>query len=175
MTRKKYHQRWYRKNKKRVNALARVWRKKNKKRIAEISRAWVKKNKKRQKENCKRWYRRNKKRADANSRAWASRNRKRVCKQSKEWRKKHPKRAKATRFKRQYGITLEDFSAVRKTQKNRCAICYKRFLKSPHVDHDHETGEFRGLLCLTCNAGIGLLKDSIVIVESAAKYLRRSK
>jgi hypothetical protein len=40
------------------------------------------------------------------------------------------------------------------------------------VDHDHETGEVRGLLCAPCNRGIGLLQDKIEVLESAAQYLK---
>ncbi len=56
-------------------------------------------------------------------------------------------------------------------QNNSCAICQKPFRKTPHIDHDHKTGRVRGLLCATCNHGIGSLKDSIILLKRAAIYL----
>jgi hypothetical protein len=61
-------------------------------------------------------------------------------------------------------------------QNNCCAICDSHvtlFKKQLAVDHNHETGEVRGLLCLACNGGIGKLKDSIPMLEKAIKYLKK--
>lgn len=60
-----------------------------------------------------------------------------------------------------------------KEQKESCKICEKKFKQgvSAHVDHDHDTGEVRGLLCLNCNTGIGKLGDSAVTCLDAAFYL----
>ena len=59
-----------------------------------------------------------------------------------------------------------------------CDICHQPEVapnKSLAVDHDHATGEIRGLLCNLCNTGLGLMKDSTVIINSAIDYLERSK
>lgn len=62
-----------------------------------------------------------------------------------------------------------------KKQNNVCAICFKSELtvrnKNLAVDHCHKTGIIRGLLCSNCNRAIGLLKDNVVIIKSALKYL----
>lgn len=78
-----------------------------------------------------------------------------------------------------YGITLEDYNQMLKSQNNSCAICgigkvsLKR--KSFDIDHCHETKKVRGLLCHACNVGIGFLKDDISILQNAITYLARSK
>jgi hypothetical protein len=54
-------------------------------------------------------------------------------------------------------------------QNNLCLICYCR--KPLVVDHCHETGKVRGMLCSTCNTGIGHLKDSPAMLLSALQYL----
>lgn len=65
-----------------------------------------------------------------------------------------------------------EHDALLRKQKNRCAICRKKFLKTPHIDHNHESGENRGLLCDDCNLGLGRFKDSVKTLKSAIKYLK---
>lgn len=77
-----------------------------------------------------------------------------------------------------HGLNVADYDRMLTDQCGKCAICdaskpghgRKRFA----VDHDHQTGHVRGLLCHSCNTGIGLLRDSIVVLLSAARYLERS-
>jgi Recombination endonuclease VII len=55
-----------------------------------------------------------------------------------------------------------------------CAICGKRPARvaSLHLDHCHDTGDVRGILCLSCNQGIGQFRDDPDLLEAAARYLR---
>jgi len=71
-----------------------------------------------------------------------------------------------------YGITLEQYEEMNEAQEGRCKIC-KQVPETMRlaVDRDHKTGEVRGLLCHRCNLGIGSLRDSIVLLEEAIKYL----
>lgn len=78
------------------------------------------------------------------------------------------------RLSRKYGMTEEDFGILWDQQMGRCAICQISFDKDrPHVDHDHESGEVRGLLCSLCNPGIGFFRDDSELLDAAAAYLRR--
>lgn len=73
-----------------------------------------------------------------------------------------------------YGISVADYKAMERKQGGKCAICGDPLDKvTTRIDHDHETGEVRGLLCASCNTGIGLLKDSIDVLESAKRYLKK--
>lgn len=74
----------------------------------------------------------------------------------------------------QYGITLEDFDRMMSDQRNSCAICHELLVK-PCVDHDHETGVVRGLLCSNCNSGLGMFKDDIRLLAGAIVYLEDSE
>lgn len=82
---------------------------------------------------------------------------------------------------RRYGITVDDILAMEDEQGGLCAICGKpetskgnnQQVKSLSIDHDHETGEVRGLLCNNCNRAIGLLGDSVDTLLSAIQYLRK--
>jgi hypothetical protein len=72
-----------------------------------------------------------------------------------------------------YGITIEEKQVLFELQEKKCPICLKCFsrLSEAYVDHNHNTGAVRGLLCQQCNAGIGLLQDSCEVVTRAASYL----
>lgn len=83
---------------------------------------------------------------------------------------------------RRYGITVGDVDALKAAQNNRCAVCGIHADEVPHstfkhnplvIDHAHATGKVRGLLCPTCNVGIGHFKDDPELLASAADYLRR--
>jgi transposase len=70
-----------------------------------------------------------------------------------------------------YGLTKSGYDYLYKKQNGRCAICGNGVDGRLTVDHNHETGAIRGLLCPTCNSAIGLLKDNIEYLHSAIKYL----
>lgn len=79
-----------------------------------------------------------------------------------------------------YGITLSDYNRMFEEQSGVCAICGKEEIQKNQfgtirlsVDHDHQTGKVRGLLCSKCNRAIGLLNDDFKILNKAAKYLKK--
>lgn len=77
-----------------------------------------------------------------------------------------------------YGVSKENFEKMFKTQKGCCAICKIAQSSTKHtfnIDHDHDTGKIRGLLCMRCNRGMGLLRDDKVILSNALKYLKKNK
>ena len=80
-------------------------------------------------------------------------------------------------IKNNYGLSQEGYEAMLKRQNDCCAICDS---PSPgghgkwHVDHNHSTGEVRGLLCNLCNSALGKFKDSPTILKAAAAYLERT-
>jgi hypothetical protein len=76
-------------------------------------------------------------------------------------------------LRRTFGITLEDFEAMLLAQGGGCAICGRAAPEgtSLHVDHDHETGVVRGLLCFTCNGAIGMFTENDEHLTRAADYV----
>ena len=81
-------------------------------------------------------------------------------------------------LKRRYGITVEDYENLLKQQHFGCAICGTPSCKTGRnfaVDHCHETGKVRGLLCAGCNQGLGNFKDDVGYLEDAISYLRKFK
>lgn len=75
-----------------------------------------------------------------------------------------------------YGLTPEAWGNLFEKQGGVCAICKNPETQNKRisVDHDHETGKVRGLLCNNCNRGLGLLKDSLHTLSAAVEYLKSS-
>jgi hypothetical protein len=72
-------------------------------------------------------------------------------------------------LKHRYGIGADEFDELVRRQGGVCAICGRE--NPEHVDHDHDTGEVRGILCFNCNGGLGQCRDSIDAVLAAANHL----
>jgi hypothetical protein len=73
-----------------------------------------------------------------------------------------------------YGIDVPDYERMLEEQGGGCYICGKKPDKRAlDIDHDHETGKVRGLLCSNHNRAIGLLNDDITILAKAIQYLAR--
>lgn len=88
-----------------------------------------------------------------------------------ENRAKVSERQVASHRVRKYGISEKDYESMLLYQNNVCAICYKADIKSLSVDHCHITGKIRGLLCSSCNMGIGMFKDNPSLLNNAIGYL----
>ena len=75
--------------------------------------------------------------------------------------------------KQVHGLSAEDFQAMKEAQEGLCAICGGPPVRDKElcVDHDHETGEIRGLLCVRCNAMLGHAKDDPAVLVAGAHYL----
>lgn len=94
-------------------------------------------------------------------------------------RAKTPEVTRARNLKKRFNMTIDEYNVIFLKQKGKCAICTKaesgRDIKGNvkwlSVDHHHGNGEVRGLLCNSCNTGIGKLGDSIKVLKSAIKYL----
>lgn len=110
------------------------------------------------------------------SRRWYLEYRERHAASQKEHRKNNPRnRGVAEARKRRYGISIEEYDALSIKQKGVCAICGGPPVKNRNslsVDHCHETGHIRGLLCGRCNTGLGMFKDLPELLEKALLYLR---
>jgi hypothetical protein len=98
----------------------------------------------------------------------------------REFRKKNPDACKRSDLKKRFGISLEKYNEMKKSQGHVCAICglpetaidhRTKKVRDLAVDHNHDTGEIRGLLCTRCNTAIGLLQDDVVLLANATAYL----
>lgn len=73
-------------------------------------------------------------------------------------------------LRREYKLTLQEYDNLCKQQNYLCAICMKK--ETLIVDHDHKTGKIRGLLCSSCNKGLGFFGDSSNLLEKSVSYLK---
>ena len=79
-------------------------------------------------------------------------------------------------FRKRYGIGRKEYDAMHAAQGGLCAICRRtcRSGRALAVDHCHETGRVRGLLCASCNGGLGLFGDRTDLLSSAIRYLEET-
>lgn len=106
--------------------------------------------------------------------------RERIKSQVREYFRRNPD-AKLKQHLSEKGITIKDYNVMLERQRYSCAICGKpadeckrdgKYVHRPlFIDHDHTTGQIRGLLCDNCNFILGHAKDNIHILENAIKYL----
>lgn len=96
------------------------------------------------------------------------------------WNSRSPKKRLEQHLKHKYGISHSRFAEAWSAQKGCCAICetelpdlmtYDNRRRGYAIDHNHETGEFRGILCLKCNTLLGMASDSIDVLYAAVRYL----
>lgn len=99
----------------------------------------------------------------------------RSCKKKKPYeiafQKKYRKQYYKNRYKKyEYGLSEEDYNKMILSQNRRCLICQSE--TDLCIDHCHQTGKVRGLLCANCNCGLGFFKDDINILTQAVEYLK---
>lgn len=98
---------------------------------------------------------------------------KRVRRYLASWNETNRSRRAATERKRRYDITDDEYRRRLVEQNHECIIC--RTSTPPLVvDHDHQSGVVRGLICSNCNVALGMLADNPLLFERAAAYLRTS-
>ena len=101
-------------------------------------------------------------------------------KQKTRWGSRSPQKRLEQHLKYKYGISRTEFSKAWDEQSGNCAICetelpdlmaYDNRRRGYAIDHNHETGAFRGILCLKCNSLLGMASESVDVLHAAVKYL----
>lgn len=139
---------------------------------AAYDKKYVKKNKAKRLEKAKKW-----KEANPDKiKAYYENNKEHVNKKTKEWYEANIDKVKGLSLKRKFGITLLEYEKLLIKQNYSCAICKRNqneFKIKLAVDHNHKTGDVRGLLCVSCNNGLGRFKDNKDLLSEAIKYLEQ--
>lgn len=112
---------------------------------------------------------------------WRDRNREKDRQASKRWVLKNRERVRDYRYRREYGVSREEFAHHVEVCGGKCEVCLRpvkigaRDALRACLDHCHETGNVRGVLCANCNTAIGLLGDDHKRALAAAEYLESKK
>lgn len=126
----------------------------------------------------KAWYAANRDREIARVQDWQDANRDQYGESQRTWRTANPELKRRIdregHLRRKFGITQGDYDRMLEAQGFGCGICgdVRPGGRTFHVDHDHVTGEVRGLLCVKCNQGIGLLRENPALLHMAVEYLQ---
>jgi hypothetical protein len=152
-----YNRKWYLKHRERIAAHRKQVRLIPERRVKLLE--WAKTN----------YYKHHTKRLERNREKWKT--------VTPEGRKRRYGASKKCYYKRKYGMTIQQRDELLARQGG-CAICKSQTPRGRHgwhVDHCHVSGRVRGILCNTCNLGLGALQDSPEICDAAANYLRTAK
>lgn len=101
-------------------------------------------------------------------------NKQKYIDKARKWERENKDRVKANvRAYRatKYGISLKEYEVLLKKCNGLCMICIKN--EATCIDHCHESGEVRGLLCRPCNLALGFFRDNLSSIKNATKYLER--
>lgn len=96
-----------------------------------------------------------------------------ILAQERAYRANDPEAYRRTKLKHRYGLTFEQHQAMYEAQGGICALCGER--AASDVDHNHDTGAVRGLLCRACNLGLGMFKDTVEGLQRAIDYLKKHR
>ncbi len=161
-----YRKEYYQKNKEKILVKQKEYYKKNKEKIKEKAIEYYEKYYKynnEKKEKKQEYYKKYSQRPEVKERIEKyNRSKERV---EKRWNKKGIK-----------NMTVEKYNKIFKEQKGNCSICginQNEFKIPLAVDHNHKTGQIRGLLCSNCNTSLGGFKDNINILTSSISYLQQ--
>jgi hypothetical protein len=109
--------------------------------------------------------------ARRSKRAYYLRNRREIMRKSTEYKRRNPGRVRAYLLKRKYKLTPEERTAMIEEQGGCCEICGEYQGDKLEIDHNHQTGRVRAMLCHNCNTGLGMFGDSYELLSIACSYL----
>ena len=131
-------------------------------------------NNEKQKKKAINYYELNKENYKKKNKEYREKNIESIKAQQKKWNDANKDKLKNNRYVKKYDITLEQYEELLYNQKNKCKICGTHENELNYklvVDHCHDNGIVRGLLCSKCNSMLGFVKDNVEVLENAIKYL----
>ena len=167
---------YYEKNKEKIKAQHKAYRERNKEKTRVRHKTYRENNKEKLKANSEAYREKNKEKIRAWGRAYYENNKEELNAKHKAYHKKNRDKKRARELKRKFGISLHEYDLMLTEQKGKCACCgihQNELTMRFAVDHDHDTGLIRGLLCHICNTGIGKLGDNIEGLMKALNYLEK--
>lgn len=108
-------------------------------------------------------------------RAYYAANKEHFCSMARRWKEQNAERVADCLYLRLYGITKARRDAMIAEQQGRCALCDQKPLSTLHIDHDHQTGRVRRMLCRRCNHLLGTIEKNRNLVDRMFTYIREYK
>lgn len=109
--------------------------------------------------------------------SYYKKNKEKVKNNVKRWRENNPGKTKELQIRRKYGLSMQEYSNLIEKQQFQCAACGIGLKDLPgseiQIDHCHNTGNIRGILCGRCNRALGLLNDDPIKTQKLADYIKK--
>jgi hypothetical protein len=156
---REHHAKYSATNQEKIKVYMAKWRAENREKVRELKAKWRAENLEKEKARQAKYRVENREKIKALKAKYRAENREEI----RAWQRRH-----------RYDMTPEGYEARLTAQGGVCAICHQ----PPNgkvlvVDHDHRTGKVRGLLCSSCNKGLGFLKDDSALLRAATAYLEQ--
>jgi Recombination endonuclease VII len=161
---------WYHANPEKVKAKRALYREK----ARATAKLWRLNNPEKILKNRVKYQAKNRERIRLRQRQWSRNNAESLRVKRELNREKYTRVSQRSNFKRKYGLPLEQYDLMHQQQGGRCVICGIPEDALPQrlgVDHCHDTKKVRGLLCVSCNLGLGNFYDDVELLRKAVKYL----
>jgi hypothetical protein len=161
-------------SKEKIKECKKLWCKNNPEKIREYQQRYRNNNPKKRKDIKRKWRENNIDKVRANRKMRYIKDKEVACKQSRDWYFKNKEMVRERIRTKKYGTTIEVIENMLQDQNGGCAICGVKFDHvALSVDHNHNAGKLRGLLCHQCNLAIGNAGDSPDRLRAMADYLER--
>jgi hypothetical protein len=143
---------------------------------AEQRKKWYAKHKQEQLQRTRAWYQKNRKKMSENGKVYAMENKVQIKERKHKYHQRYYQERKSIykdrKLKYKYGISLKEFEYLLIKQDNKCAICKNSLSdQTTVIDHEHSSNKIRGILCRSCNTGLGFFGDDPEILNQAVAYL----
>lgn len=172
-----YSKQYYKDNREVLLQKRKEYRERNKEIISQKNKEYLKKYPpEKKKASQRKYYRKNKSEIFKQTNLWRENNREKVRDQQKKGYIKNKDKRLFQQKRCNIGISLtyDEYVEYRTNIDNKCEICgQEERTQSLSIDHCHTKKVFRGLLCRSCNVGIGMLKDDVALLNSAIKYITK--
>lgn len=119
----------------------------------------------------------NREKISSKRKAYVLANKDKFAAQSKKYKEANRRENFQYHIDRQYGLSVEEYARMLNSQCFKCAACCVALLadRGTHIDHNHETGKVRAILCSKCNKALGLMQESPTKLRALADYIERFK
>lgn len=158
--------------KQQIEASAR-WHKNNPDRIKKAQAKWYGEHREQVTERSRKYYIESREQIQERNRKYYADHREKLVERNKKYRREHPNELRVAKLLCLYGLTTTEYQILLDKTGNICPVCRQSFDgRIPCIDHNHENGVIRGLICRKCNLALGLFDDNIDILINAIEYLK---